>query len=144
MIDNHDDFDIDDANQEDIEREKPERTSFRDTWDSNPLLKIMAVVLGVTILLGGYITLFAGDEEKENRSLIGKTQQITVKTDPTKGPLDPEYQVAIEEENRKRAELAMKSQDSAIPTPTGSSSSDGIDIDMGKNVNKDDRSFRGH
>ncbi|MBI1215651.1 MAG: hypothetical protein GC185_07525 [Alphaproteobacteria bacterium] len=122
--DDDNDIDIIDT-QEDFDQEPAARASLKETWDSNPMLKIGAVVLGLGLLVGVYLTFFAGDEEQTTKSVVAKGGS-SVKTTIGKTKNDPIYQKQIELANKRRAEEAAKHGGSSINTPTGTSQSDAL------------------
>lgn len=106
----------------------PERASLKDTWDSNPLLKIAAVVLGISILVGGYLT-FAGEKtDEKNRSVISIGDLSRTKVTPGAKETDEEYTKAVVEQNNKTAEEALTTGQSAMPTPVSTAKTGGIDL----------------
>jgi intracellular multiplication protein IcmE len=113
MTNNENDIDID--AQEDFEKEPQQKATLKETWDSNPLLKIAAVILGLALLGGGYF-IFLGNEEEQNRSaVIGDTTgaKQTVGQDVN----DPEYVKKLTEQNKKLAEQQKQGGGSFVPTP---------------------------
>ena len=112
MTNNENDIDID--QQEDFEKEPQQKASLKETWDSNPLLKIAAVLLGVALLAGGYFA-FLGEEKDPNRSNVGSgtTTSETVGTQVN----DPEYIKKQQEANKKAAAQAQATGGSNIPVP---------------------------
>jgi intracellular multiplication protein IcmE len=121
----NDDFDVD--NQDDFDKGAAERASVKDMWDSNPLLKIAAVVLGVAVLAGAYMTFMGGVDPADNIS-SGPLADKAVKQVAATAELDDEYKQAIEDQNKKQAEEAMVAGGSAIPTPIATAQDGGIDI----------------
>jgi hypothetical protein len=116
MTNNENDIDID--AQEDFEKEPQQKASLKETWDSNPLLKIAAVILGIALLAGGYFA-FIGEGEVENLSTV--TQGSETKLTPGAEVTDPEYQKKVQEQNQERAQLAASGGGSSLPTPIGTS-----------------------
>ncbi len=114
MTNNENENDIDIDAQEDFEKEPQQKASLKETWDSNPLLKIAAVVL-VIALLGGAYFIFLGKDEEMNKSAVGGGTDIkqTVGTEAN----DPEYAKKVAEMNKKNAEVAKETGQSNIPVP---------------------------
>ena len=113
MTNNENDIDID--QQEDFEKEPQQKASLKETWDSNPLLKIAAVLLGIALLAGGYFA-FLGKDEEVNKSVVtGGTEstKTVVGTEVT----DPEYQKKLAEQNKKQGEAQKEMGGSFVPTP---------------------------
>lgn len=113
MTNNENDIDID--AQEDFEKEPQQKASLKETWDSNPLLKIAAVILGLALLGGGYF-IFLGNEEVQNRSGVagdttGAKQVVGQEVN------DPEYTKRVAEQNKKQAEAQKAGGGSFVPTP---------------------------
>jgi hypothetical protein len=115
MTNNENENDIDiDGQQEDFEKEPQQKASLKETWDSNPLLKIAAVLLGLALLGGGYFA-FIGNKPEENISVVGSGSDV--KQTVGAGETDINYQKKVEAQNKKNAEEAAQSGGSAIPTP---------------------------
>src|SRR3972149_6783399 len=57
-----DDLDIDVNTNEEQAAEPAAKPSLKEAWESSPMLKIAAVVLGVAVLAGVYLTFFSGDK----------------------------------------------------------------------------------
>jgi intracellular multiplication protein IcmE len=123
----HDDeHDIDIDTQEDFDTEAPARASLKETWDSNPMLKVGAVVLGIVLLAGGYMIFFGGQEKDVDKSVIAKSGSRGVKTIVGKTPNDPIYKQELIDANKKRAEEAKAHGQSSISTPVGMNGSDAL------------------
>lgn len=123
---NDDDFDV--APQEGFETEEPARKpSLKEVWDSNPFMKVAALVLGAAVLAGGYMMVFGSGEEQDKKAVIRGGFE-TVKQIAGREELDPEYQKQVEAENKQRAETAEKRGGSAIPTPIGEVKQSGLDL----------------
>lgn len=124
---NNDTNDIDVDADGDFDKGVAQKASFKETWDSNPLLKIGAIVLGGAILIAGFMTFFGGEEDLTKAQFEGATVE-TVKIAPGKGVSDEEYRKALEEKNRQELEAAQKMQGSFIPQPIDSAQDTGIQI----------------
>lgn len=127
--------DIDVDTQDDFDKEVPARPSLKETWDSNPLLKIAAVVLVGAIVVGGFMT-FMGDEKKdEDRSIVQGMDFKTVTAAPGTTETDEEYKKAQADQNKQIAEQAEKTGGSAIPTVIGTVSDTGLKLPDGAKQN---------
>lgn len=114
------DADVDLGPQEDFERAPEEKISLRETWESNPLLKVAAIAMAAAVVVGGYLIFFGGPDVEDNQSVVSSGSGAGVKTTPGgEEVLDPEYRKALEEQNKQRIEEAVTTGGSAIPTPTG-------------------------
>ena len=113
MTNNENDIDID--AQEDFEKEPQQKASLKETWDSNPLLKIAAVILGLALLGGGYF-IFLGNEEESNISRVGG-DTAGAKQVVGQDVNDPEYVKKLQEQNKKQSAAATASGTSFVPTP---------------------------
>jgi len=121
----HDDLDIDIDTPDEQEAESSAKPSLKEVWESNPMLKVAALVLGAALLLGVYFIFFTGKEEgpKSMVRVSSETKQV-----PGQSELDPAYRKALEETNKKAAEAAAQSGGSALPTPIGTTKTAGLDI----------------
>lgn len=114
---------------EDFEAAPDGKMSLREMWESNPLVKVAAIVLGVAVLFGGYFTLVGGKDAEENKSVVDRGSTETVKTTPgTDGTVDIAYREALEEQNRQRVEEAIDTGTSAIPTPINKGSDQSLEL----------------
>lgn len=113
MTNNENDIDID--AQEDFEKEPQQKASLKETWDSNPLLKIAAVILGLALLGGGYF-IFLGNEEEANISRVGGDTTGAKQTVGSEVN-DPEYVKKLQEQNIKQGKQAQAAGTSFVPTP---------------------------
>lgn len=124
MTNNENDVDIDP--QEEFDREPVEKASLKETWDSNPMLKIAAVIIGIAVIGGLYYT-FAGGEEKNNHSVVA-TPSTAAKNIPGQNQVDTEYKQKIEEVNKKNAADASHTGTSSMPIPLGTGSDTGLTV----------------
>lgn len=104
------------------------RPSLREVWESNPIMKIAAVVLGGVVLVGGYLTVFGGDDAQDNKAIVMANDTSAVSAVPGTENADPEYRRALEEQNRADAERAMQTGDSSLPTPIGTASNSALTV----------------
>ncbi|MGM0422109.1 MAG: TrbI/VirB10 family protein [Pseudomonadota bacterium] len=112
-----DQFDIDDELLED-EQQGPKETIKR-LWNENPLFKVGVVVVAIVAIYIGYSVFFSDDQANLDVSHVPGAQEVT--SAPGEEDTDPEYQEALEDANRQRAEEATASGGSSLPTPIGSS-----------------------
>ena len=121
MID--DDLDAPEDFEPDAAAEKP---SLREIWDSNPVLKLVAIVLVVVVLLGAYL-IFSPKESTGSKTVIGMVGSQTKQIPGTK-IVDPAYRKALEEENKKKEQEARQTGGSAMPVPIAISRGTGLQI----------------
>lgn len=119
----NDENDIDLDTHEDFDKEPAARSSFKEAWDGNPMLKIGAVVVGLAVAVGVYMVFFNTPEDTGLESKISRGG-AGVKTVVGKTQNDPEYAKRIASENEKRVKMAETHGTSAIPTPLNTATSD--------------------
>lgn len=124
---NNNDIDIDIETQDDFDQELSAKPSLKEAWESNPVMKIAALVLGGVILIGGYLTFFGGKDEADNGAIV-RAAGVNVKAQVGTEEFDETYKGALEAENQKRADEALKTGSSALPTPIGTPSQSGLAI----------------
>lgn len=122
-----DDNDVDIDAQEDFDKEPQEKGSFKDAWDSNPLLKIAALVVAAGMLVGAYMLILGGEDEEINVSRV-VSGASGLKAKVGEGGEDEAYKKAIEEENRRQAEEALARGGSAIPVPIGKTAEETLSV----------------
>ena len=129
---NDDDINVpeeDDINMpEDFENELVEKTSLKEIWENNPMLKLATIVLGGVIIFGVYITFFSGEEVDKSKVVFRGVSTSDVTHVPGQEVLDPAYKAALEEKNRKEAEDAVRTGKSALPMPTSPTKIGGIEV----------------
>ncbi len=121
----HDDVDMVDVPSRD---ELSARPSLREVWDSNPIMKIAAVVLGGVVLVGGYLTVFGGNDTADNKAIVMGTDLKNVSAVPGTENADPEYVRQLQEANKADAERAMQTGDSSVPVPIGTASNSALTV----------------
>lgn len=128
---NDKDFDIDadidapeEASDAPVHAEKP---SLQEIWEGNPALKLVAIAVAGAVAVGGYAA-FASKSEDEARSIMRLSGDAVAKQVPGQQDLDPAYRLALEQENKRNAELAQQSGGSAMPTPIGTAKTGGLDV----------------
>ena len=123
----NDDLDLDDLPPEGGGKEETPKASLQEAWNSNPMLKIAAVVMGVVVLIGGYM-IFASNAEDNSKAMIHMNDASNIKQVPGQQELDPAYRKALEETNKKEADAAAEMGGSALPTPIGTAKVGGLDM----------------
>lgn len=104
------------------------RPSLREVWDSNPIMKIAAVILGGVILVGGYLTVFGGGDVEDNKAIVMGSDLKNVSAVPGTENADPEYVRALQEQNKADAEQAMQTGGSSVPVPIGTASNSALTV----------------
>lgn len=132
-----DDIDIDNDG-EDLDSGAPERASLKDTWNGNPLLKLGAVIGGVVVLAFLYFNFVGPAEEDKPKTILNTAGASDVKVVPGQEDVDEEYRQAMEKENKMRAEQALSTGGSAIPTPIGTSQNEGVVVPEAPTTPKED------
>lgn len=128
------DIDVDSEVQDDDMMDVPARDelsarpSLREVWDSNPIMKIAAVVLGGVVLVGGYLTIFGGSDVEDNKAIVMASDLKGVSAVPGTENIDPEYKSAIEAANKADAERAMQTGGSSVPVPIGTASNSALTV----------------
>ncbi len=89
-------------------------TTLGDMWRNNPLVKI-GVIAGGLITIIGAIILFGGGEDPTLPSKVDSGQDVVEA--PGTGPVSEEYRQAVQERNIQIVEDAVRTGESAIPTP---------------------------
>lgn len=134
-----DDIDIDSDSEDLNAGGGPDRASLKDTWNSNPLLKIGAVVAGVVVLTFLYFSFVGPADEDKPKTMIGLAGGGSpVKVIPGQEDVDEEYRAAMEKENKMRAEQALNTGTSAMPTPIGTAQTEGVTVPQVNNVTTED------
>ena len=123
---NNENEDVDIDTQEEFDREPVQKASLKETWDSNPMLKIAAVIIGVAVAGGLYYT-FSGADDVKAKGMVS-TPSTAVKTIPGQQVQDEDYQKRIAQQNADNANQAIKTNTSAMPIPLGKSSSDALNV----------------
>ena len=109
------DLDLEDEFAEDAGVEK---TSFKEMWENNPFLKIGAFALGAIVL--GMVYMFVIVDRDKTADGDDSIIRMAPGAAGTVGEEVTEaYREAVEEENVRRAEVARRIGDSAMPTPIG-------------------------
>lgn len=108
--------DIDVDVEDDLDKDLPSKPSLKETWDSNPMLKIAAVVLTGAVLVGGYMTFMGGADDTGQKSIIqvGNTDSVQSVAGTAAG--DAVQQEALKKQNEKEA-LAAQTNNSSFVAP---------------------------
>ena len=85
-----------------------------DLWRNNPLVKVAVILVAFAFLVGGII-LFGGKKDNLPVSRVASSRDITEA--PGSNEVTESYRQAIEEENVRRTEEAVRASESAIPMP---------------------------
>lgn len=115
---------------EDFDRPEPlieEKPSLKEIWENNPALKLAAIVLGVAVLMGGYLLFFSKDDAINN-STVRVTDAATASQVPGKEEVDPAYRRALQQQNQKDADAAIKQGGSSVPLPIAVPKGGGLDV----------------
>ncbi|MES2728817.1 MAG: hypothetical protein V4621_01805 [Pseudomonadota bacterium] len=108
------DFDTDTSPNDDLVMDDlAQKNTLADLWNSNPMVKVVAV-LGVLALLVGAMVLFGGSEEAP-QSVVGGAQDV--KEAPGTNQVTPSMAEAMQDYNDQMIEDAMQTGGSAIPVP---------------------------
>lgn len=108
-----DDFDLDgfDDGFDDL---NSEQGTLGDLWRNNPFVKI-GVILFVLALIIGLFILFGGKKEDPVRSRIASISDVT--ETPGTDQVSETMRTAIEEDNTRRLEEALRNDESTVPMP---------------------------
>ena len=85
-----------------------------DLWRNNPMVKVGTILAAFAFIVGGII-LFGGSDKQPPASRLAETSDITEA--PGTNEVSEAYRKAVEEENQRRAEQALKTADSTVPMP---------------------------
>lgn len=109
-----DDFDtggFDDGGFDDL---NDQTGTLGDLWRNNPLVKVGVILAAFAFLVGGII-LFGGKEDRNPISRVTPSRDIT--ETPGSAEVNENYRLALEEENTRRTEEAIRQSESAVPMP---------------------------
>lgn len=126
MVDENNDIDIE-TQEDDFDQDLAAKPSLRETWDSNPMLKIGAIVLAVALAGGAYFTFFGPDKE-ETKTMIRTPSAGDVKNIPGQSDTDSTYMNALKQGNDQRVAKAVETGTSALPTTIGSSNTNVLNL----------------
>lgn len=109
-----DDFDTDGFDDGGFDDLGDKSGTLGDLWRNNPLVKIGVILAALAFLVGGII-LFGGKGDDLPQSRVTGSAELTEA--PGSSEITQSYREAIEEENTRRIEQAVRDKDSAIPMP---------------------------
>jgi len=129
MTNNDNDIDID-TPEDDFEQDSGgPKSSFKESWDNNPLMKIGAVVLGAAILFGGYMIFAPKEEGPEGKASTQIAGTGNIKTTPGQvSNIDEDMVKRIEDSNKQQVQKSAETGGSFIPVPIDSAADDAINI----------------
>lgn len=108
------DFDTDDFDDGGFDDLNEQHGTLGDLWRNNPLVKIGIILAAFAFLVGGII-LFGGKSEELPVSRVSSGSEVTEA--PGTAEVTESYRQAIEEENTRRIEQALRESESAVPMP---------------------------
>lgn len=111
-----DDFDTDGFDDDGFDELDSQKGTLGDLWRNSPLVKGIVILAAFAFLVGGII-LFGGKKERLPPSQVASGRDVTEA--PGTAEVSESYRQAIEEENTRRIEEAVRENDSAVPMPIG-------------------------
>ncbi len=138
MTDNN--VDIDDTGDLDQQASAPggAKPGLKEAWQSNPLLKVAALVVVGAVVVGAYMTLTKPNPLDETKSAMASNGLTKIKATPGQEALDKKYTEAIQDRNKQVAQKAIVTGTSAISTPIASMKDHGIEIPQTANSGEED------
>lgn len=112
-IDNDLDLDLDDLDGGGFD-DFSNKGTLGDLWRNNPMVKVGVILAAFVVIVGGVI-LFGGKSENLPTSRVGGGSDLTEA--PGTAEVSESYRQAIEEENTRRTEEALRENSSALPMP---------------------------
>ena len=109
-----DGFDLDDFDDGGFDDLNEQQGTLGDLWRNNAFVKIGVILLAFAFLVGGVI-IFGGRGDKVPVSRVARSTDITEA--PGTAEVTEAYKQAIEEENTRRIEQALRESESAVPMP---------------------------
>lgn len=113
-LDNDLDLDLDDLDGNSGFDDFSKKGTLGDLWRNNPAVKVGVILAAFIVIVAGVI-LFGGKGEKLPPSRLGGSSDLTEA--PGSAEVSASYAQAIEEENTRRIEEALRQNDSAVPMP---------------------------
>lgn len=113
-LDNDLDLDLDDLDNNSGFDDFSKKGTLGDLWRNNPAVKVGVILAAFVVIVAGVI-LFGGKGEKLPPSRLGGSSDLTEA--PGSAEVSASYAQAIEEENTRRIEEALRQNDSAVPMP---------------------------
>ncbi len=111
-----DDFDDDDFDINDFD-DLNSGSTLSEIWKNNPFVKV-GVIVAVIALFIAIIIIFGGKKERPDISSVGVGTDVTEA--PGSSDASEAFVQAVEEENIRRTEEALRNQGSVVPMPIGS------------------------
>lgn len=113
-MDNDLDLDLDDLDSNSGFDDFSKKGTLGDLWRNNPAVKVGVILAAFIVIVAG-VVLFGGKSEKLPPSRVGSGSDLTEA--PGSAEVSASYAQAIEEENTRRIEEALRQNDSAVPMP---------------------------
>ncbi len=113
-VDNDLDLDLDELDSDSGFDDFSKKGTLGDLWRNNPMVKVGVILAAFVVIVAGVI-LFGGKGEKLPPSRLSGTSDVTEA--PGSNEVSASYAQAIEEENTRRIEEALRQNDSAVPMP---------------------------
>jgi len=130
MTDNLDEFDHEEMDPSAPPRPAGVRENLAEAWRTRPLFKLLVIMLVVGVAIAGALGVFSGSPPPERSNLV-KAPSLN---EPPGGKSSPYFIEQNDQANKQRADQAMQTGSSAMPTPPGQS----IDINDLTDKNKKD------
>lgn len=112
--DNDLDLDLDELDNNSGFDDFSKKGTLGDLWRNNPMVKVGVILAAFIVIVAGVI-LFGGKNEKLPPSSAGGTSDVTEA--PGSAEVSASYAQAIEEENTRRIEEALRQNSSVVPMP---------------------------
>lgn len=113
-IDDGLDLDLDDLDSNSGFDDYSKKGTLGDLWRNNPMVKVGVILAAFIVIVAGVI-LFGGKGEKLPPSRVTGTSDLTEA--PGSAEVSASYAQAIEEENTRTVEEALRENQSAVPMP---------------------------
>jgi intracellular multiplication protein IcmE len=112
----NDDFDTEDFDDGGFDELETQQGTLGDLWRNNPLVKAAVILAAFAFLVGGVI-LFGGKKDRLPPSQVTASREVSEA--PGESEISEAYKQAIEEEDTRRIEDALRQGESAVPTLVG-------------------------
>jgi intracellular multiplication protein IcmE len=126
MTNNENDIDID--QEDDFEQDAGPKTSIKEAWDNNPLMKIGAVVLGAAVLFGAYMIFGPKEEGPQGRAVTSISTDQVKSTPGTVEDMDDDMRARLEQQNQQQLEKSAKGGGSFVPLAIDATTKEDITI----------------
>lgn len=113
-VDNDLDLDIDELGNDSGFDDFSKKGTLGDLWRNNPMVKVGVILAAFVVIVAGVI-LFGGKNEQLPSSRVNSPSDLTEA--PGSAEVSASYAQAIEEENTRRIEEALRDSESAVPMP---------------------------